>query len=340
MAPAASPAVPAPKQKGQGEDPRLERTRARTPRPNAREAADAPVAREPADPVQEGAIDAPPPITVTPQRLDFGFMLPNTNARGTVTLTNAGTAPVTLLSVTPSCKCTTITNAAGVTVSTIEHLMAALVMSGVDNAVVEIDGPEMPIMDGSSIDFIQGLDRAGVRRQGALRQVIEITDVIEVVEGDKRATLRPADGFEVAFEIAFASRAIGRQAVDLKMDPAAFRRELADCRTFGFLHEVEALRAMGLARGGSMDNAVVIDGDQIMNPEGLRRPDEFVRHKALDAIGDLYVLGAPVLGRFEGVLAGHGLNNALVRALLATPHAWRLRTLSPETLAPELAEAV
>lgn len=235
---------------------------------------------------------------------------------------------------------TVITNAAGVTVSTIEHLMAALVMSGVDNAVVEIDGPEMPIMDGSSIDFIRGLDRAGVRRQGALRQVIEITDVIEVIEGDKRATLRPADGFEVAFEIAFASRAIGRQAVDLKMDPAAFRRELADCRTFGFLHEVEALRAMGLARGGSMDNAVVIDGDQIMNPEGLRRPDEFVRHKALDAIGDLYVLGAPVLGRFEGVLAGHGLNNALVRALLATPHAWRLRTLSPETLAPELAEAI
>lgn len=160
---------------------------------------------------------------------------------------------------------TVITNAAGVTVATIEHLMAALVMSGIDNAVVEIDGPEMPIMDGSSIDFIRGLDRAGVRRQGALRQVIEITDVIEVVEGDKRATLRPADGFEVAFEIAFASRAIGRQAVDLRMDPAVFRSELADCRTFGFLHEVEALRAMGLARGGSMDNAVVINGDEIMN---------------------------------------------------------------------------
>jgi len=230
---------------------------------------------------------------------------------------------------------TVITNAAGVTVSTIEHLMAALVMTGVDNALVEIDGPEMPIMDGSSIDFIRGLDRAGLQPQGVPRRFIEIVDVVEVIEGDKRATLRPSDGFEVAFEIAFASRAIGRQAVDLKMDPAAFRRELADCRTFGFLHEVEALRAMGLARGGSMDNAVVIDGDQIMNPEGLRRPDEFVRHKALDAIGDLYVLGAPVLGRFEGVLAGHGLNNALVRALLATPHAWRLRTL-----APELAEAV
>lgn len=230
---------------------------------------------------------------------------------------------------------TVITNAAGVTVSTIEHLMAALVMTGVDNALVEIDGPEMPIMDGSSIDFIRGLDRAGLQPQGAPRRFIEIVDVVEVIEGDKRATLRPSDGFEVAFEIAFASAAIGRQAVDLKMDAGAFRRELADCRTFGFLHEVEALRAMGLARGGSMDNAVVIDGDEIMNPEGLRRPDEFVRHKALDAIGDLYVLGAPVIGRFEGVLAGHALNNAVVRALLATPHAWRVRTL-----AEEMAEAV
>ena len=230
---------------------------------------------------------------------------------------------------------TVITNAAGVTVSTIEHLMAALVMTGVDNALVEIDGPEMPIMDGSSIDFIRGLDRAGLQPQGAPRRFIEIVDVVEVIEGDKRATLRPSEGFEVAFEIAFAPAAIGRQAVDLTMDAGAFRRELADCRTFGFLHEVEALRAMGLARGGSMDNVVVIDGDEIMNPEGLRRPDEFVRHKALDAIGDLYVLGAPVIGRFEGVLAGHALNNALVRALLATPHAWRVRTL-----AEEMAEAV
>ena len=230
---------------------------------------------------------------------------------------------------------TVITNSVGVTVSTIEHLMAALVMSGVDNVVVEIDGPETPIMDGSSVDFIRDLDRAGLRPQGSPRRFIEIIDVIEVAEGDKRATLRPAEGFEVAFEIAFESRAIGRQAVDLKMDGEAFRRELADCRTFGFLHEVEALRAMGLARGGSMENVVVIEGDAVLNPEGLRRPDEFVRHKALDAIGDLYVLGAPVIGRFEGVLAGHALNNALVRALLATPHAWRVRTP-----ASEMAEAV
>lgn len=230
---------------------------------------------------------------------------------------------------------TVIENAAGVSVSTIEHLMAALVMLGIDNAVVELDGPEMPIMDGSSAPFVQILDRAGRRRQDVLRRYIEILEPIAFVEGDKSATLKPADGFEIAFEIRFPSAAIGRQFVDLVMDEQAFRSELADCRTFGFLHEVEALRAMGLARGGSMENAVVIEGDRILNPEGLRRPDEFVRHKVLDAIGDLYVLGAPILGRFEGVLAGHGINNQLVRTLLANPKAWRYRTL-----APELAEAV
>lgn len=230
---------------------------------------------------------------------------------------------------------TVITNSAGVTVATIEHLMAALVMSEIDNAIVELDGPEMPIMDGSSLPFIEILDRVGRRAQDAPRRFIEILDIIEVTEGDKRATLRPADQFEVAFEIAFASAAIGRQSVDLVMNPTAFRKELANCRTFGFLHEVEALRAMGLARGGSMENVVVIEGDRILNPEGLRRPDEFVRHKALDAIGDLYVLGAPIIGRFEGVLAGHGINNAVVRALAAAPRSWRYRTL-----VQDLAQAV
>ena len=225
---------------------------------------------------------------------------------------------------------TVITNDAGVTVATIEHLMAALVMSGIDNAVVELDGPEMPIMDGSSWPFLKILDRAGRRPQAAARKFIEILDTIEVVDGDKRATLKPAMRFEVAFAIEFPTAVIGRQEIDLPMDEGAFRRELADCRTFGFLHEVEALRAMGLARGGSMDNAVVIEGDRVLNPEGLRRPDEFVRHKALDAIGDLYVLGAPIIGRFEGELAGHGINNQLVRALAARPDAWRVRTFADE----------
>jgi len=218
---------------------------------------------------------------------------------------------------------TVIGNASGVTVATIEHLMAALVMLGVDNAIVELDGPEMPIMDGSSLPFVTILDRAGVRMQDAPRRFIEVLETVEVTDGDKRAALKPADGFEVAFEIRFPTAVIGTQAIDLPMDGEAFRKELADCRTFGFLQEVEQLRAMGLARGGTLENVVVIEGDRVLNPEGLRRPDEFVRHKALDAIGDLYVLGAPILGRFEGELAGHHINNLLVRALAARPEAWR-----------------
>ena len=230
---------------------------------------------------------------------------------------------------------TEIGNAAGVTVSTIEHLMAALAALEIDNVIVEIDGPETPIMDGSALPFVQLLDRAGRRAQEVSRQYIEILEPVEVVDGDKRAALLPCDRFEVAFEIAFKSEAIGRQRVDLEITEASFRRELSAARTFGFVHEVEALRAMGLARGGSLENAIVIDGDEILNPEGLRMENEFVRHKALDAIGDLYVLGAPIIGRFEARYAGHALNNLLVRALMARPDAWRLVRFDQE-----LAEAV
>ena len=230
---------------------------------------------------------------------------------------------------------TVISTAAGASVSTIEHLMAAFCALGIDNVVVELDGPEVPILDGSAEVFIQCLDRAGRRRQEASRRFIEVLEPVEVVEGDKRAVLLPCDGFEVAFEIAFDCAPIGRQSVDLAITEESFRAELADCRTFGFLKDVEALRAAGLARGASMENAVVLDGDRVLNPEGLRRPDEFVRHKALDAVGDLYVAGLPLLARFEGLYAGHGLNNQLVRALMANPQAWRVRTL-----APELAQAV
>ena len=230
---------------------------------------------------------------------------------------------------------TVILNDAGVSVSTIEHLMAALCALGVDNAVIELDGPEVPILDGSSEIFIQVLDRVGRRRQEAPRRFIEVLEPVEVVEGDKVARLLPSETFEVAFEIAFDSAPIGRQRVDLEVTEQSFREELADCRTFGFLKDVEALRAMGRARGASMENAVVVDGDRVLNPEGLRRPDEFVRHKALDAVGDLYVAGMPLLARFEGLYAGHGMNNMLMRALMANPQAWRVRTL-----APDLAEAV
>ena len=230
---------------------------------------------------------------------------------------------------------TVIANAAGVQVATIEHLMAAFAALGVDNVTVELDGPEVPIMDGSAAPFIDLLDRAGFRRQQQPQRYIEVLEEVVVVEGDKSAKLLPCDRFEMFFEIEFPSPVIGRQAVDLVVTEDSFRQELSAARTFGFIEEVEALRAAGLARGGSLENCVVIDDGVILNPEGLRFPDEFVRHKALDAVGDLYVLGMPLLGRFEGRKAGHGLNNAVVRALLARPSAWRV-----VTFAREMAEAV
>ena len=229
---------------------------------------------------------------------------------------------------------TVVSNAAGTSIATIEHLMAAFCALGVSNAVIEIDGPELPILDGSAKPFVDLLDRAGFRRQEAPVRYIEVLEPIRVEQGDKSAVLLPCDRYEMFFEIDFPSAVIGRQNVDFVVDEATFREEIAAARTFGFAHEVEALRQAGLARGGSLENAVVIDGDEILNPGGLRMEREFVRHKALDAIGDLYVLGAPLLARYEGVKAGHALNNALVRALLAAPHAWRV-----VTRVPELAEA-
>jgi UDP-3-O-[3-hydroxymyristoyl] N-acetylglucosamine deacetylase len=225
---------------------------------------------------------------------------------------------------------TMIENAAGVRLSTIEHLMAAFCALGISNVVVEVDGAELPILDGSALPFVQLLDRAGFRRQEAPVRYIEILEPIRVEDGDKSAVLLPCDRYEMRFEIDFASSVIGNQVVDFVVDEETFRNEIMAARTFGFAHEVEALRQAGLARGGSMENAVVIDGDVILNPGGLRMEREFVRHKALDAIGDLYVLGAPLLGRYEGVKAGHAVNNMLVRAMLAQPHAWRETVRVPD----------
>lgn len=230
---------------------------------------------------------------------------------------------------------TVLGNAAGVTVSTVEHLLSAMCALGVDNARVELDGPEVPILDGSALPFVRALDRAGLRPQAAPRRYIEMVDTVSVDVDGKHASLSPAHGFEAAFEIDFPTAAIGRQMVDLAITEASYRAEIASARTFGFVRDVEALRRAGLARGGSLANVVVIDGDRVLNPEGLRFADEFVRHKMLDAIGDLYVLGAPVIGRFEGRYAGHDINNRLVRAVLDAPSAWRWRVP-----AEELAEAV
>ncbi len=231
--------------------------------------------------------------------------------------------PVTAEAVVDARLNTMIENAAGVRLSTIETLMASFCGLGVADAVIEVDGPELPALDGSARGFVEILDQAGFRRRRGAVRSIEVLEPVRVTDGDASAALMPCDRYEMRFEIDFPDTPIGHQVLDLVVDEESFRRELMAARAFGFAHEVESLRKAGLARGASLENAVVIDGDQILNPGGLRMDREFVRSKAMNAIGDLYVLGAPLLGRYEGYRAGHALNNLLVRQLLASPQAWR-----------------
>lgn len=220
--------------------------------------------------------------------------------------------------------CTRLANGAGVEVSTVEHLMAALAGCGVHNALIEIDGPEIPIMDGSADPFVAAILRAGLQELSAPVRVIEILDEVSVTVEGVTATLSPADEVEIAFDIEFDESAIGHQSKSLKMSNGAFVRELSDCRTFCRRRDVEGMQAAGLALGGGLDNAIVVDGAHVLNPEGFRRDDECVRHKMLDALGDLYLAGAPVIGRYEGRKAGHRTTNLLLRELFSRPDAWRM----------------
>jgi len=218
---------------------------------------------------------------------------------------------------------TRLTNADGVTVSTIEHLMAALAGCGVHNALIEINGPEVPIMDGSAAAFVRGIVRAGVVRLNAPLRAIEILDDVAVEVGEATARLSPATSLQIGFDIAFADGAIGTQSKTLNMANGTFVRELCDSRTFCRASDVAAMRANGLALGGTMDNAVVVDGDAVLTPGGLRHADEAVRHKMLDALGDLYTAGAPIIGRYTGHKAGHAVTNRLLQAVFEKPDAWR-----------------
>jgi UDP-3-O-[3-hydroxymyristoyl] N-acetylglucosamine deacetylase len=224
--------------------------------------------------------------------------------------------------------CTVLGNSDGVIVSTVEHVMAALAGCGIDNAVIELNGPEVPIMDGSSEPFVFLLECAGVVEQGAARQVVRVLKPISVTDGECTVSLVPATRFEVDMEIDFKSEAVNHQNIKLGVVNGSFTKELARARTFGFLHEVEAMRAAGLAKGGSLDNAIVVSGDEVMNEDGLRFDDEFVRHKALDAVGDMYLAGGQIIGAFSGVRSGHALNNQLLRALFADESAWAFDVMS------------
>jgi UDP-3-O-[3-hydroxymyristoyl] N-acetylglucosamine deacetylase len=211
-------------------------------------------------------------------------------------------------------------------IGTVEHVMAALAGTGITDAIVELDGPEVPILDGSAAPFVFLIDCAGTTALPGAAPVVEVLRTVRVQDGEAFAELHPArqPGFDATLTIDFPATAIGRQQLALRVTPAAFRAALADARTFTLAEEIARLRAAGLAQGGSLDNAVVVDGPLVLNPGGLRRPDEFVRHKLLDAVGDLALAGGALSARFVGHRSGHALNNRLLRALFADHGAWSL----------------
>ncbi|HUI43210.1 MAG TPA: UDP-3-O-acyl-N-acetylglucosamine deacetylase [Terriglobia bacterium] len=227
----------------------------------------------------------------------------------------------------------------GVLMSTTEHLLSALSASGVDNVTVEIDNLEVPIMDGSALPFTKLISRAGLRVQRAHRRSARVLKPVEVIDGAKRIAVYPSDAFKITYRIAFPHPVVGEQTYEYTAGPARYAAEIAPARTFGFADEVETLRRNGLVRGGSLENAVVLTRDGVANPEGLRFPDEFCRHKVLDLIGDLALLGHPLVGHVVADRAGHAMHYALVSRLLSDKSAWTLETPNQFVSAPESVSA-
>ena len=249
--------------------------------------------------------------------------------------------PASALLVTETTMCTCL-DAGGARVATVEHILSALTGLGVDNAIVELSAPEVPIMDGSAGTFVYLIQSAGLVEQSAARVFLKITQPIQVRDGDKSARFEPHDGYRLSFDIEFdhpVLRSSPRTAT-VELTPASYIREISRARTFGFMREFEWLRSKNLALGASLDNAVALDEFRVMNPDGLRYDDEFVRHKILDAVGDLSLVGYPILGSYVAHKSGHGLNNMLARAVLAAEHAWELVSFpAPVYAGPELAAA-
>jgi len=220
--------------------------------------------------------------------------------------------------------CTVIGDGNGASIATVEHLLAALHGLGVDNALIEIDSPEVPIMDGSSARFVEAIDEVGLVELEAPRRFLKVLKSVVVEENGAYGELTPYNGFHLDVEIEFDTPLIGKQRIEIDLNPGSFRRELSRARTFGFMKDVERLWAAGLALGASLENTVAIGDDRVINREGLRYSDEFVRHKALDAVGDLALAGAPILGAFRSVRGGHRLNSLVLKAMFADPEAWTL----------------
>ena len=267
----------------------------------------------------------PVSLTIGPAPIDAGFIFVRTG------LEDADReVPAVAASVIATDLATVLGDADGPLVSTAEHVLAALRGMGVDNAIIEVDGPEVPIMDGSAAAFVAAIDQAGIVTQSATRRFIQVLKPVQVAIGDSFAELRPnANGFRAEVEIDFANPAIGRQSFAFDLSPESFRRDISRARTFGFMNEVARLWDAGFARGASFENTVVFDENRLHNTEGLRYSDECVRHKLLDVIGDLALAGLPLQGTYRSVRGGHKLNHAVLTALLADPSAWRVVEAEP-----------
>jgi len=258
-------------------------------------------------------------LALRPAQTDTGIVFRRTDLAAPLDIP----ARADLVGETRLCSCLVSGN---VKIHTVEHLMSALAGLGVDNAYVDLDGPEVPIMDGSAAPFVLLVQQAGIEEQGAPKRFLRVKKRVEAREGDKWARLEPYAGLKLSFSIVYDHPVIEKSTTSLAIDFAAtsYLKEIARARTYGFMHDVEDLRESGLALGGGLDNAVVLDEYRVLNAEGLRYADEFIRHKLLDALGDLYLLGKPVLAAFSAHKSGHALNNRLLRALLADAAAWEV----------------
>lgn len=272
-------------------------------------------------------------LTIHPANPHHGIIFKRT--RLTQILESQSYVPARYDNVVDTRLCTVIGNAHGVTISTIEHLMAAFRGLGIDNALVEIDGIEVPIMDGSSTMFVQAFEAVGLQQQAEPRRAIRILEEVIYQEGDKKASLKPSVLPTYKGSIQYDNPFIGTQGYEFQLINGNFKHDLADCRTFCLLKDVEMMQANGLAKGGSMANAIVVGENGVMNEEGLRCHNEFIRHKLLDAIGDLALAGGFVLGEYEGFKAGHALNNKLLRQLFDTPSAYEVIDFYLDLHAPD-----
>jgi UDP-3-O-[3-hydroxymyristoyl] N-acetylglucosamine deacetylase len=272
------------------------------------------------DSIAMALLPAPPDTGIVFRRSDAGISI-----------------PAVWSSTVEASLCTVLSNGEGIEIKTVEHLMAALRGCGIDNAIVELDGPEVPAMDGSAAPFVAMIERAGVIAQDRPRRAIKVLKPVRVRDGGATAALLPDHGFSMSFEIDFDNPVICRQDMAVSFEPDTFKTELSRARTFGLLDDVARLQAAGLARGGSLDNAVVISGDRVLNEGGLRFADEFVRHKLLDAYGDLYLAGGPIIGYFQGSRSGHAHTRRLLATLFADPDAWCETTLASTDAMPAIA---